>query len=118
LLKKSVAWATLANLRVKFPASSFSRNNILIDLNFELIFIRKGKPALYPSIGNWQLPCRSHYWIEDGAVKLSYQWTEEKILAGRKKEEHQRKTYYSKAERRRKRKSIFRRFWNWAFGRK
>ena len=25
--------------------------------------IRKGKPTLYPSIGNWQIPCQSHYWI-------------------------------------------------------
>lgn len=22
---------------------------------------RNNKPTLYPSIGNWQLPCRSHY---------------------------------------------------------
>lgn len=24
--------------------------------------------SLYPSIGNWQFPCRSHYWIENGLV--------------------------------------------------
>jgi hypothetical protein len=24
--------------------------------------------SLYPSIGNWNFPCRSHYWIRDGRV--------------------------------------------------
>jgi hypothetical protein len=26
-------------------------------------------PSLTPSIGNWQLPCKSHYWISGGDVK-------------------------------------------------
>jgi len=25
--------------------------------------------SLYPSIGNWSLPCRSHYWIERNRVR-------------------------------------------------
>ena len=24
--------------------------------------------SLYPSIGNWNLPCQSHYWIQKGQV--------------------------------------------------
>lgn len=24
--------------------------------------------SLFPSIGNWDYPCRSHYWIRDGKV--------------------------------------------------
>lgn len=30
---------------------------------------RKGKVSLYPSIGNWSFPCRSHYWITEGRVQ-------------------------------------------------
>lgn len=27
--------------------------------------------SLYPSIGNWSFPCRSHYWISHGRVRLA-----------------------------------------------
>jgi len=57
---------------------------------------KKGEPSLYPSIGNWQFPCRSHYWIEGGHIIWSYQWTEEQILTGRQIEEKQRVEYYEK----------------------
>lgn len=30
--------------------------------------ILDGKPTLSPSIGNFQLPCKSHYFIRDGKV--------------------------------------------------
>lgn len=56
--------------------------------------IRKEKPTLYPSIGNWQIPCRSHYWITQGQVKWSYQWTEDQIEDGRKKEEKRLLKYF------------------------
>ena len=28
-----------------------------------------GTVSLYPSVGNWKYPCRSHYWIENNKVK-------------------------------------------------
>lgn len=34
------------------------------------IDIKDGKPTLSPSIGNFQLPCKSHYFIRDGNVVL------------------------------------------------
>jgi hypothetical protein len=83
-----------------------------------LLTIRKGKPTLYPSIGNWQIPCRSHYWIKDGSVKWSYQWTEQQILAGQKNEQARRKIYYSSAKEKGKNLTIFRRISNWIFQRK
>ncbi len=54
------------------------------------------KPTLYPSIGNWQIPCKSHYWIIDGIIEWSYQWSEEQIIKGRIAEEEKRKSYYDK----------------------
>lgn len=59
-------------------------------------FEEKGEPTLYPSIGNWQFPCRSHYWIDKGLIKWSYQWDEEEILIGRQMEEKCREIYYEK----------------------
>lgn len=71
------------------------------------------KPTLYPSIGNWQLPCRSHYWITNGNIEWSQEWSEEDILAGREAEERKRKAYYKDLEIKRVKKSIFRRILDW-----
>ena len=58
----------------------------------------KGLPTLYPSIGNWQLPCRSHYWITNGEVEWSYEWSQEKIDASMEFEEKRRNDYYKNLE--------------------
>lgn len=39
--------------------------------------------SMYPSVGNWQLPCRSHYWIEEGRVLHARRWSEAEILRNR-----------------------------------
>ncbi|MFQ6600320.1 DUF6527 family protein [Flavobacterium sp. C3NV] len=57
------------------------------------------KPTLKPSIGNWQLPCQSHYWIRRGEILWSNKWSDEEIEAGRLAEEQQRKEYYDEMER-------------------
>jgi len=57
------------------------------------------KPTLKPSIGNWQLPCQSHYWIRRGEILWSNKWSDEEIEAGRLAEEQQRKEYYDELER-------------------
>jgi len=75
-------------------------------------FIEKNnKPTLYPSIGNWQLPCRSHYWIQNGKIEWSYQWTEKEIEDGRRLEDEQRQAYYNKLPKKNKKaiKSFFNR---------
>jgi len=68
-------------------------------------------PSLYPSVGNWQQPCQSHYWIERGEVRWSSKWTEEEIYMGRRQEEERRRAYYDALDR--KRGGRLRRFWNW-----
>ncbi|MBA3665828.1 MAG: hypothetical protein H0W61_16725 [Bacteroidetes bacterium] len=55
----------------------------------------KGEATLYPSIGNWQLPCRSHYWIRNGKIKKSYQWSDAQIKKGREREEAERNSHYN-----------------------
>lgn len=75
--------------------------------------IRKGKPTLNPSIGNWQIPCKSHYWVKDGSIEWSYTWTDREILAGRKKEEEKRKTYYDNLKVKKKKQPIFYKIRKW-----
>jgi len=68
-------------------------------------------PSLYPSIGNWQEPCQSHYWINGGEVKWADKWSTEEILEGRKREEARHHAYYDSLYP--KRKGIIRRFLDW-----
>lgn len=52
--------------------------------------------SLYPSIGNWNFPCRSHYWIINSEIKWAPRWSKKRIEQNRKKEERNKKVYYSK----------------------
>lgn len=54
----------------------------------------KGGPTLRPSIGNWQIPCQSHYLITDGMIEWSDLWTNEQIENGRKKDQARLEFYY------------------------
>jgi hypothetical protein len=38
--------------------------------------------SLYPSIGNWQFPCQSHYWIRNNAIVWAGKWSNKKIEQG------------------------------------
>ena len=41
--------------------------------------VNDGAVTLYPSIGNWSFPCRSHYWIKRNRVIASYPMTQEEV---------------------------------------
>jgi len=51
--------------------------------------------TLYPSIGNWNLPCQSHYWIEENRVLWARKWTKSQIEDGRAKDRKAKARYYS-----------------------
>ena len=71
-------------------------------------------PTLYPSIGNWQQACQSHYWIRRGEIVWADKWTPEQITTGRRGEEERRRAYYDALDR--QRGGILRRFWRWVKG--
>lgn len=71
--------------------------------------------SLCPSVGNWQQPCRSHYWITDGEVRWSGQWTDEEVLAGREREDARRAKYYTAKQGEKQKVGIFRRLWRRLF---
>lgn len=66
-------------------------------LGWQLTEGRSG-PTLFPSIGNWQKPCRSHYFIHNGQVEWAGDCTDEEVLAGRRAEEMRRDAYFTQAK--------------------
>lgn len=54
--------------------------------------------SLSPSIGNWGIPCESHYWIDKGLVRWAERWSQEEIQQGRAYTATQQEKYYSRAE--------------------
>jgi hypothetical protein len=51
-------------------------------------------PSLWPSIGNWQQVCKSHYVIDHGEILWADRWSDKQIAAGRKQEQMRREAYY------------------------
>lgn len=39
--------------------------------------------SLNPSVGNWALPCRSHYWIRKGTVQWTRRYSSDEISENR-----------------------------------
>ena len=68
-------------------------------------------PTLRPSVGNWQLECQSHYWIERGEIVWAPKWSAKEISAGRRFEEARRRAHYETHGS--KRRSLARRLWRW-----
>jgi hypothetical protein len=51
--------------------------------------------TLYPSIGNWGFPCKSHYWIRGNSVRWAQRWSHEEIAAGRAADQLAKEHYYA-----------------------
>ncbi|HJT58334.1 MAG TPA: DUF6527 family protein [Ktedonobacteraceae bacterium] len=63
-------------------------------VGWQLLFDGK-TVSLTPSIGNWQFPCRSHYWIKSDKVRWARAWTPEEIAAGRQSEARDYERYFA-----------------------
>jgi hypothetical protein len=50
--------------------------------------------SLYPSIGNWNFECRSHYWITKNEVHHARKWKDWEIEEGRKKDSKRKKRLF------------------------
>jgi hypothetical protein len=55
--------------------------------------------SLYPSIGNWNFECRSHYWIINDKVKWARKWSKEEIQSGKEKDAYEKTGYFGKKNR-------------------
>lgn len=54
--------------------------------------------SLDPSIGNWNFPCRSHYWITRNKVRSAPAWSKRKIDSGRLREQERMERYFDSLE--------------------
>lgn len=52
--------------------------------------------SLRPSIGNWTLPCKSHYFIDQSRIIVSPPWTDAQIQIGRQRDQVAKSRYYQK----------------------
>jgi hypothetical protein len=50
--------------------------------------------SLWPSVGNWQLACRSHYVIESGQIIRADDWTERQVAAEQARDKAAKARYY------------------------
>lgn len=84
--------------------------------------------TLSPSIGNWMLPCRSHYVVRDGRVIEARPWSDGEIAAEQRRDRAAKIRYYGgEAENEpgseslagvldcTDKRSRWRRFWKWAW---
>src|SRR5215207_9783512 len=79
--------------------------------------------SLEPSIGNWNFPCRSHYWIENNNIRWAARWNEKQINAGRSQDRLAKESYFGKTntvnssnkelDAPKKKKSLWKRFKQW-----
>lgn len=51
--------------------------------------------SLYPSIGNWNFECKSHYWIKKSKVEWSGSWSDDQISKGREADKSVKEKYYT-----------------------
>ena len=51
--------------------------------------------SLAPSIGSWQFPCRSHYWVKNDRVEWAVPWSDEEIESGRQRDASDVRGYYA-----------------------
>ncbi len=54
--------------------------------------------SLDPSIGNWNYPCQSHYWIRKGKVSHAMKWSKSRIEFGRSTDRKKKNEFYSDKE--------------------
>ena len=52
--------------------------------------------SLFPSIGNWNFECKSHYWITNNKVIMAKRWSKHEIDKGRKYDLERKKKYFKK----------------------
>ncbi len=50
--------------------------------------------SLFPSIGNWEFDCKSHYWVREGKVIWAEMWSEQRVRSGREADQVAKSHHY------------------------
>lgn len=51
--------------------------------------------SLYPSIGNWNFGCQSHYFINKSKIEYARTWSDVEVEKGRRKDARSKEEFYS-----------------------
>jgi hypothetical protein len=54
--------------------------------------------SLWPSVGSWSLPCRSHYIIHKGRVLVAPAWSDRRVAVGRMQDKVAKARHYGAAD--------------------
>jgi hypothetical protein len=65
--------------------------------DWELVF-NGNTISLFPSIGNWNFDCKSHYWITKNEVEWDGFWSRDRILMNREEATLKKRKYYGKKQ--------------------
>jgi hypothetical protein len=71
----------------------------LTPTDWRVVLEADGTISLAPSIGNWDYPCQSHYWIRHNRIDWAVRWTRSQIEAGRAYDRAQKAAYFSERSR-------------------
>lgn len=66
--------------------------------------VDNGAITLHPSVGNWSLPCRSHYLIRQGKVVWARDMHRDEIEQGRVRDQRLRAAHFAQVNRRKEAK--------------
>jgi hypothetical protein len=66
----------------------------LSPVGWQLTFVGK-TVSLYPSIGSWRLPCKSHYFITRNRVEWAAEWSDEAIAEGQERAARAKEAYFA-----------------------
>lgn len=70
-------------------------NTPLSPTDWKLIYDGK-HVSLYPSVGNWNLKCRSHYWIENNNIYWAENWSDTKVAVAQRFDYISKQDFYRK----------------------
>jgi hypothetical protein len=77
--------------------------------DWKMIFNGKAV-SLYPSIGNWQFTCRSHYWIENNQIIDANRWPFTTRIPETKNEDAKDSKKYGRKKNKKKKARFFFKF--------
>lgn len=95
-LEESVLYISPENRTAAHLCCCGCRSEVMTPLDpAQWRIIYDGRVSLQPSVGSWNLPCRSHYWIRHNAVQWAEPWTDARIAAARNAERQRIAQHYA-----------------------
>lgn len=125
-LDEGVLYISLGNRTVVHKCCCGCGNEVVTPLDpTQWKFIYDGCVSLEPSVGSWNLPCHSHYWIRGNAVLWAEEWSDARVAVARTLQRQRTAKHYGSVPSEQSvpstptvspAKSLWERFWSWLRG--